>query len=315
MNTSPRQNEDSVAIPVRQIIHGKREKEVPNFRTLITGGSGFIASNLVKNLEAEGDEVFNYDLKTGHDILNLTRLSHTFLKFNPDRVFHLAAQAFLAPGEKDPYMDVDVNVKGMINMLRCLDKFRVPMVYTSSGAVYGITPTIPQREDAHCMPMSNYGISKLAAEQYLKKWVKTKGVDARIVRFSSVYGAGRLHGPVNIFINQALQGKPITVFGDGSHTRDLTYIDDAVHGVKIALSYGMPGEVYNIGSGVETSVGEVAYAVAAVIATEVLFKPHEFNEFDLPRSFYDVTKAKKLGFAAAYNLYDGIAATIQNSET
>ena len=185
-------------------------------RSLITGGSGWIGANLIRVLRWEGDTVFNYDMKEGYDILNTSQLNDDFNDFEPERVFHLAAQAFLATGEINPHIDVDVNVKGMINLLSCLERYPAPMVYTSSGAVYGITDDVPHREDSPCHPMSNYGVSKLAAELYLKKWVKTKGIDAKIVRYSSVYGPGRGHGPVNIFINKALHGLHLTVYGDGS---------------------------------------------------------------------------------------------------
>lgn len=275
-------------------------------RSLVTGGSGWIGSNLVKKLEQEGDEVFNYDLKENYDITNVKQLNDVFYDFRPDRVFHLAAQAFLRPGEEHPYLDVDVNIKGMINILTCLEKYKVPMVYTSSGAVYGTTLEVPHREESPCQPMSNYGISKLAAEHYLKKWVRTKGIDARILRFSSVYGPGRKHGPVNIFINKALTGLPLTVYGDGSQTRDLTYISDALRGTKIVLKNGLPGEVYNIGSGVETSVKEVAEIVSSLTGSEIIYVEHEFSDFDLKRSYYDLLKSSSIGYEPTIDLREGI---------
>lgn len=279
-------------------------------KSLVTGSHGWIGSNLVKHLENLGDEVITFDLKDGQDILDPCDLIDTFHDEEPDRVFHLAAQAFMGPGEKNPYLDVDVNVKGMINMLRCLEAYNVPMLYTSSGAVYGVTPTIPQVETAHCMPMSNYGCSKLAAEYYLKKWVTTKDVDARIVRFSSVYGAGRLHGPINIFIKQGMEGKPVTVFGDGSQTRDYTYIDDACRGAVIALSLGSPGEVYNIGSGVETSVNDIANIIGGYYCVGVEYVAQEYSAFDLRRSYYDIAKANRLGYYPKRSVAEGIMMTI-----
>jgi len=283
-------------------------------KVLVTGGSGWIGSCLVENLRSQGDEVFNYDLKDGYDITDVKQLNDVFYDFRPDQVFHLSAQAFLEPGEKNPYMDVDVNIKGMINMLQCLERYRAPMVFTSSGAVYGITHAVPHREDSPCHPMSNYGCSKLAAEFYLKKWVKTKGIDAKILRFSSVYGPGRKHGPVNIFINQALRGGPLSVYGDGSHTRDITYITDAIKGAKIVLGAGAPGEVYNIGSGVETSVREVAEIVANYFDVEIEYFEHAFSEFDLKRSCYDIVKAGGIGYFSSVSIHEGIIKTIEVSE-
>lgn len=283
-------------------------------RTLCTGGSGWIGTNLVWDLRILGDEVFNYDLKEGYDITDVKQLNDVFYDFRPDRVFHLAAQAFLGPGEENPYLDVDVNIKGMINVLSCLEKYKVPMAYTSSGAVYGTTHEVPHREESPCQPMSNYGISKLSAEYYLKKWVKTKDIDAKILRFSSVYGPGRKHGSVNIFINKALEGLPLTVYGDGSQTRDLTYIKDALRGAKIVIENGLPGEVYNIGSGIETSVKEVAEIIAHQFNAEIIYVEHEFSKFDLKRSCYDLVKSRNIGYCPSISVYEGILKTIEGEK-
>lgn len=280
-------------------------------KTLVTGGSGWIGSHLVRYLINEGDEVFNYDIVGGHDITKLYQLENAFEWFEPDRVFHLAGQAFMAPGEKDPHRDVTINTFGMINLLTCLEEWDIPMVYTSSGAVYGISPILPHKEDAPCFPVSNYGVSKLAGEYYLKKWVATKGVNAKILRFSSVYGLGRSHGPVNIFINKAFESKPLAVYGDGSQTRDLTYIMDAILGLRIVGDKGTPGEIYNIGSGVETSVREVAEIIAENLGAEITYVEHEFSQFDLKRSWYDLTKANNIGYFPQYTVERGIRRTME----
>ena len=279
-------------------------------KSLVTGGSGWIGSHLVRYLLNKGDEVFNYDIVEGHDITRLYQLENAFEHFEPDRVSHLAGQAFMAPGEKDPWRDMTVNTFGMINLLTCLEEWDVPMVYTSSGAVYGISPTLPHKEDANCIPVSNYGVSKLAGEYYLKKWVATKDVDAKILRFSSVYGLGRSHGPVNIFINRALDGKPLTVYGDGSQTRDLAYIQDAINGAIIVCKQGVPGEIYNIGCGVETSVKAIAELIGTYFSTEVTHIGHEFSQFDLKRSWYDITKANNIGYSPLYSPAKGIELTV-----
>ena len=279
-------------------------------KILVTGGSGWVGSHLVKNLENEGHKVYNYDLKNGFDITNEVVLNDIF-GMGFDRVYHLAAQAFMGIGEKHPHRDVDINIKGMINLLQCIEKYKVPLVYTSSGAVYGITKSLPHSEDATCIPVSNYGVSKLAAEYYLKKWVATKEIDAKIIRFSSVYGKGRTHGPVNIFINRALANKPLTVFGTGKQTRDLTYIDDAIQGVKLVMEKGCTGETYNIGVGYETSVETVANIVGKHFDAEVTYVPNELGAFDLPRSWYDISKISKLGYEADYDPVRGIVKTIK----
>lgn len=285
-----------------------------DMKILCTGGSGWIGSNLVMHLKKKGHEVFNYDLKEGYDIVDYLSLKECFEKRGFDCCYHLAAQPFLGPGENEPYNDVRINIFGMINMLRCLEEYNIPMVYTSSGAVYGVSETIPHREDAICMPASNYGVSKLAAEKYLKKWVLTKGVDAKIIRFSSVYGVGRKHGPVNIFINKALQGLPLTIYGSGSQTRDLIYIEDAINGLEIVMEKGVRGEIYNIGLGEEHSVSEVAKIVQSNIDVPITHVKHDMAPFDIARSWYDITKILGLGFDPKIGLEKGIELTLTDSK-
>lgn len=278
-------------------------------KILVTGGSGFIGSYLIEYLKEKGNKIFNYDIREGHDITDYEHMYNIFETNNFSEVYHVAAQAFLGPGEKDPYMDIRVNEFGMINLLKCLEKFDIPMVFTSSGAVYGHSE-IPHREDLVCVPVSNYGVSKLAAENYLRKWVITEGVDARIVRFSSVYGPGRKHGAVNIFINQGVAGKPITVFGRGHQTRDFQHIEDAIRGLELALQRGNSGEIFNIGLGEEHSVVEVAKIVQRYVDVSIEHIDHELSPFDLPRSWFDITKAGKLGYKPRMGLKLGIQSTI-----
>ncbi len=276
---------------------------------LVTGSSGFIGKNLVNYLEDLGHQVIPYDIKTGQDILDGIELASTFYENHISRVYHLSAQAFMSTGENYPYRDLDVNGKGMINILRMVEKFRVPMVYTSSGAVYGQTDSYPHSEDALLKPRANYGCSKRYAELLLQKWVATKYVDCKVVRFSSVYGPYREHGPVNIFINKALKGEPLTVYGDGSQTRDMIYIDDALRGMIKVLELGSPGEIYNVGYGKEHSVTEVALIIQGITGSEIKFIPHQFSEFDVKRSYYNIDKVRSLSWEPKYDLVEGIERT------
>ena len=282
-------------------------------KAFVTGSSGFIASNLVRYLMEKGCEVVSYDIKTGQDILDFDHLRDTFIENEFDEVYHLAAQAFVGPGEADPYRDLDINGKGMLNMLRCIEEFRVPMVFTSSGSVYGLTDSFPHKEDALIRPTANYGCTKRLAELYLQKWVIMAGIDAKIIRFSSVYGAGRgMNGPVNVFCTLAMRGKPLTVYGDGSQTRDTVYVDDALYGLTLVQRKGVPGEVYNIGCGEEHSAAEIAEIVSSLTGAEVSYiLGHEFSKFDVARSYYDISKLKGLGYEPLYSLLDGIKKTLE----
>ena len=273
---------------------------------LVTGGSGYIGSNLIKYLENKNHEVFNYDSLTGHNILDMDDLKTVFRNGNFDEVYHLAAQAYVGNAEANPYNDLIVNAHGLINLLKLLEKYNIPLLFSSTGAVYGLGGPIPHKEDNYCLPTSNYGISKLAAEKYLQKWVITEGIDAKIVRFSSIYGLGRKHGPVNIFINQALKGGPITVYSGGRHTRDLLHIDDTLRAIELVMERGSSGEAYNVAYGKEYSIMQVARMVQRNISVSIENVKHELSLYDLARDWHDISKIKSLGFEPQIDLDQGI---------
>jgi len=232
----------------------------------------------------------------------------------PDQIYHLAGQAYLNTGEANPYNDLDVNAKGMINLLRLTENTDISLIYTSTGAVYGLSE-VPHKEDSACRPMCNYGISKLAAELYLQKWVSTRGVDAKIVRFSSIYGPGRRAGPVNVFLRQAINGKPITVHGSGSQTRDYVHVEDVVRGMELVQERGQRGHIYNLGFGEEHSVAEVAGIVQQIYpSTSIEYVKAEYSPYDLPRSWFDITKARGLGYNPRMHLELGIRSTAFDME-
>ena len=277
-------------------------------RILITGSAGFIGSHLVSKYREQGDEVFNFDIKESlrHDIQNGSVIKEVFNKFNPDAVYHCAGQVQPSYGEERPYDDIMGNLYGMINVLKAMEGRDTKMVYTSTGAVYGLSP-LPHKENMLCRPVCNYGISKLAAEMYLQKWVATEGIDAKIVRFSSVYGPGRHYGPINIFLERAAEGRNITVFGSGSQTRDFVHVDDVVQGMKLVLERGGRGEVYNVGTGKETSVLEVAKITNKLHPESKLeYKRDVGSVYDLPRSWFDITKTQGLGYIPKMDLDLGI---------
>lgn len=241
-------------------------------------------------------------------------MKDTLKDCRPDEVYHLAAQAFVEPGEKDPYLDLEINGKGMLNLLTSLTELHSekgispPAVFSSSGSVYGLTNSFPHNENALIRPTANYGCTKRLAELYMQKWATMSGLNIRAIRFSSVYGPGRgFNGPVNVFIELAKQRRPLTVYGDGSQTRDLLYVDDAVAGLRHVLKHGTSGEIYNIGSGVETSVLQVAQIIAGYTGAEYrLVEGHKFSKFDVSRSYYDISKIRGIGWTPKYMPSDGI---------
>jgi len=287
-------------------------------KIMVTGGSGFIGSRLIKHFEERKDlEVINFDYKQTreHDIADLYKVEAFLAEHEPEYIYHIAAQSFLKPGEDDPWNDLKVNAIGMVNLLESITKldFDPTLLYTSTGAVYGLSE-LPHREDKICRPMGNYGVSKLAAEFYLKKWVVTQGLDAKIVRFSSVYGHKRRAGPVNIFCRQALNGGPITVYGTGSQTRDVIHVNDVCRGLERVAERGKAGEVYNVGCGEEHSILEIARVVRKAKSAEITYKKHAKSTFDLPRSWFDISKVERLGWKPEIDLPTGVAMTLKELE-
>lgn len=287
-------------------------------KIMITGSSGFIGGRLLKYFEDQNFEVVGFDYKENrdHDIADFYKVRSFLAEHQPEYIYHIAAQSFLKPGEDDPWNDLQINAIGMVNLMEAITQldFGTNVLYTSTGAVYGLSE-LPHREDSICKPMGNYGVSKLAAEKYLQKWVMTQGIDAKIVRFSSVYGHRRRAGPVNIFCQQALNGGPITVYGTGSQTRDVVHVDDVVRGLERVAERGNAGEVYNVGCGVEHSVLEIARVVRKKMPrVEIEFKQHEKSAFDLPRSWFDISKVKNLGWEPKINLELGISLTLKDLE-
>ena len=280
-------------------------------KILVTGNSGFIGSHLKRHLEAQGHQVTGYDIVDGYDITNREQLAAVFDAGRFDQVYHVAAQAFMGSGEKDPKRDVMINCLGAHNVFAEALKHGCRLLYTSSGAVYGVTDSFPHAEDAAVKPVSNYGCSKLFGEYLLKKYVESAGLDAVYTRFSSVYGPGRKDGPINIFIKRALEGQTITVNGDGSHTRDYCHISDALRGLTVVMKRGKHGGCYNVASGSETSVSEIAERVKQLTGCKVAYNlGYEYDRFDVPRSYFNIEKARSIGYAPQVTLNEGLEKTL-----
>ena len=272
---------------------------------LISGSKGFIASKMVEYLEDKGNTVIGYDIIDGYDLRDYGQLELVFKQNNIQQVYHIGGQAFLYKGEANPYYDNDVNVKGTINLVKLCIKYGASLLFTSTGAVYGRNEP-PHREDMNCTPLCNYGVSKLSAEKYIQKHCITEDMDAKIVRFSSVYGEGRRHGAVNAFINKAKQGEPITIYGDGSTTRDYIHVDDVCEALYTVMNKGDSGEVYNVGSGVETSLLEVAGLVRRYLPVEIKMVEREQGKYDVQRNHFNIDKLTALGYSNQFTLKQGI---------
>ena len=293
-------------------------------RALVTGGAGFIGSHLVDALVARGDEVHVLDnLATGsrdfvppqatlYEADIRTDAARVFAEAVPETCFHLAAQADVGTSVERPDFDADVNVVGTVRVLEAARAHGTQVVFSSTGgAIYGECDG-PAREDSPCRPLSPYGIAKLAAEEYLAGWNRLYGARHVALRFANVYGprqsASLEGGVVAIFLERLAGGEATPIFGDGNQTRDFIYVSDVVAGILAAE--GHAGGVFNIGTGVETTVNVLheACRVAAGSGSPPSYAPARPG--DVLRSVIDPSRAgTELGWKPQTSLADGLRAT------
>jgi UDP-glucose 4-epimerase len=236
-------------------------------------------------------------------------LSDVLADARPEVCFHLAAQADVPTSVARPVFDAEVNIVGTIRILEAAGE--IPVVFSSTGgAVYGECEE-PAREDTRRAPLSPYGVAKLAGEEYLAAWNRLKGTRHTALRFGNVYGqrqeAGLEGGVVAIFLNAMAAGEETTIFGDGSQTRDFVHVDDVVAAVLAAPGRG---GVFNVGSGVSTSVLDLHERCRAVTGDDRPPRIGPERAADLRRSVLDVSlAAAELGWRPAVGLDEGLRRT------
>jgi UDP-glucose 4-epimerase len=304
---------------------------------LVTGGAGFIGSNLADRLLAEDQRVVAVDdLSTGR-IANLGEArgygkAYTFFNMDvradgllplferhkPEVVFHLAAQAGVRPSLEDPVLDASVNLMGTLNVIECAIKVGVrKVIYAASGGtIYGEPRRIPAKESAAqgSHPLSPYGISKKAALDYLSFYQRFRGLDYTACALANVYGPRQdpvgEAGVVSIFASKMLTGEAPAIFGDGNQTRDYVFIDDVVHAFVQAIDRGS-GKLVNIGTGLETSVNGLYRLLADIIGFDGEPQHGPLPPGELRRIALDISAASSvLAWKPWTHLEDGLAETV-----
>ncbi|MGS2744305.1 NAD-dependent epimerase/dehydratase family protein [Halomonas sp. LS-001] len=319
-----------------------------NNAILITGGCGFIGTSLIDAILQSGSQqpirVLD-SLVTGSpdDLAEVT----TFETLEADKleqaskqvvlvkgdirdaalaekvakgastIVHLAANTGVGPSVEDPRLDMECNVVGTFNMLEAARKQGVKkFVFASSGAPAGeVEPPIHEELPPH--PVSPYGSSKLAGEGYCSSYNKTFGIDTICLRFGNVYGPRSKNkaSVVAKFIKQALAGETCAIYGDGTQTRDFIYIFDLIRAIQSAMEAPVGGETFQIATGRERTVGEVAELIAKNLEShgKTMSIKHEAKRLgDVMRNYSDTTKARTvLGWQPQMDINEGIAATIQ----
>lgn len=299
-------------------------------RILVTGGAGFIGSNLADAFAAAGHEVIIIDnLSTGRrsnvnpkykfyqcDIIDPS-LPGLLKELKPDVISHHAAQIDVRKSVSDPRFDAKVNILGMINLLESAVKCDAKRVIfaSSGGVVYGEPTRLPVAESHEYNPLSPYGASKISGEIYLRLYGNLYGLPWVALRYGNVYGPRQdplgEAGVAAIFTLQMLKGEQTKIYGDGTQTRDFTFVQDIVNANMAALEDG-EGQAINIGTGKGISVNQVFSTLQDIIGydEEPLYCDPRGGE--LEHLSLDVKEAKEiLGWSAQTSLYDGMALTVE----
>jgi len=307
-------------------------------RALVTGGAGFIGSNLVDALLDQGAEVDVVDtLVTGRrsnleagalgrgarlhevDITDAPALNALVADVAPDVIYHLAAQIDVRKSIEDPAFDASVNVVGTINVLEAARLAGVGRVVNTStgGAIYGDADKIPSDESTEALPMAAYGQSKFCAERYLGWYGRLYGQSNVTLRLGNVFGPRQdplgEAGVIAIFCGKLRDGSRPTIYGDGTQTRDYIYVGDVVRAQLAAGQSSVTGEI-NVGTGRETSVLDIVEVMKELEPEAAAGFDPDFAEArlgEIERSCLDVTRAREeLGFEAQTTLRDGMRATL-----
>ncbi len=301
----------------------------------ITGGAGFIGSNIAEELSKEKDNeiIIVDDLSTGKMTnlrkfdqstnINFVRGSITDLNLlkvvfkGVDYVFHQAAIPSVPRSIKDPIASNNANVNGTLNVLVAARDCGVKkVVYASSSSVYGDTPELPKRERMTPNPLSPYAVTKLLGEYYCNVFNDIYGLKTVSLRYFNVYGPRQdpysdYAAVIPKFINLVSENKPPVIYGDGEQTRDFTFVKDVVKANVLAAKSDAEG-VYNIANGNRISINELANMIMALMGNDLKSIHNAPREGDVKHSLADISEAKKnLGYEPAHSLEEGLRRTIE----
>jgi UDP-glucose 4-epimerase len=306
-------------------------------RVLVSGGAGFIGSHIAEAYLRGGWEVVILDdLSRGHE-KNVPK-GATFVKADIrspeakrlvaqgrfDVLNHHAAQIDVRVSVDEPAFDASINIVGLVNLLEGAGDGKVKRVIfaSSGGTVYGDPSVIPTPEPTHNMPISPYGASKLAGEHYIRMLGALRGFDAVAMRYANVFGPRQdpksEAGVVSIFVSRLLEGRPLTIFGDGTQTRDYVYVGDVARANVLASTCALPpvtaheSRAFNIATSRETSVLALAEIVGRVMGVKPVLEFGPARAGELLRSALDVTKAGRvLGWTPQVSFDEGLPNLIQ----
>lgn len=298
-------------------------------KVLVTGGAGFIGSHIVEQCLEAGYEVCVLDdLSTGkaeqvdpRAVLYRTTLASPDVlsiveKEKPDYIIHHAAQSSVPVSLKDPVGDAMSNVVGTVNLLEAARLHGVKkVVYASSAAAYGEPQYMPLDEEHPKQPLSPYGVTKFVPEFYLYVYQHLYGLNYTAFRYANVYGERQdpkgEGGVVSIFVDHAIAGEELVIFGDGEQTRDFVYVGDVARANVMALT-AADNKIMNISTGTKTSVNELVTLLEELMGSPLNVRHDAPREGDILHSYLDHAKATEvLGWIPAYSLRQGLEKTLR----
>jgi UDP-glucose 4-epimerase len=304
-----------------------------NKTVVVTGGAGFIGSNIAKELSNNNKVIILDDLSTGN-IKNIEDINNNNIKFikgtitdlkllkkifkDVNYVFHEAAIPSVPRSIKDPIRSNYVNVNGTLNILTAarINKCVKKVIYASSSSIYGDTPTLPKKEDRPTYPLSPYALSKFTAEYYCQLFTKIYELETISLRYFNVYGPrqdpnSEYAAVIPKFITSILNNKSPIIYGDGEQTRDFTFIEDIVNANILAAESDNTG-IFNIAGGKRISINKLAHTIMKICKTKLNLTYKEPRYGDIKHSLADITKAKeKLNFIPNFGLEKGLKETIK----
>lgn len=297
-------------------------------KVLVTGGAGFIGSNIVDKLIEKDYEVVIIDnLSTGKKEhinakanfyeadISSKNIENIFDKENIEVVIHTAAQIDVQKSINDPIYDCKNNIIGTLNILEACKKYKVDkLIYSSSAAVYGQPEYLPVDEEHPINAMSGYGISKHTPEHYIQMYADLYGLNTSILRYSNVYGPRQdpkgEGGVISIFVDKMLNNEEPVIYGDGDQTRDFIYVDDIVS-ANLAAINKKENDIYNISCNTKNSINDLARIINEILNTNFLPIYKKARPGDIRHSILDNNKAlNSLAWKPHYDLEQGLKETI-----
>ncbi|HSL66172.1 MAG TPA: SDR family oxidoreductase [Gaiellaceae bacterium] len=304
-------------------------------KVLVTGGGGFIGSNLVRGLLRRGDDVrvldnfstgsrsnleeFEHDVEVVEGELRSYERVHNAVR-GVELVFHVGALGSVPRSVQDPLTTSAVNVEGTLNvLLAARDEGIRRVIYASSSSVYGSAVELPAREGAPVDPISPYGVAKLAAERYCVSFSRVyHSFETVVLRYFNVFGPrqspqSQYAAVVPLFITAIAAGEPITIFGDGEQSRDFTYVDNVVEAnLRAAEAERANGRIFNVAAGSPRSVNQLAETVAGLLGKPVERRYGDPRPGDLRDSYADIGAAREvLGWEPEVAFEDGLRRTAE----